>query len=1256
MKHMQKSKMGRLRITLAILTTVAAGITPALAADRTWNGGGDGVSWTDANNWGGTVPVAGDALFFGGSTGLTPNNNFGANTIFHSITFNSGAGSFTLSGAAINLTNNVAAGVITGITNNSANPQTISHNIALNGTNRYWHVTGDLTNNGSVNSSGSSQTAPRIIKSGPGTLTLAGATDNAFLAVSVNEGKVVLAKTANGALGGYSAINSGGTLVISLPNQIFNRVRLNVEGGTLQVQANELIHCLTSTNVPAISYAGIVENGLANTTNTLTVGSDNGTPHAVYNGSIRDGLAAGNVLNLAAVRASLVQTLNGTNTYTGTTTVNCNGGSGYARLLINGLHTGGGDYTVTGNAAGRLGAVGGAGIISATAANFGVNGYLSPGGVCAEGDANAFSDTPAILTFSNAVSLTDVSATLEVQLNGATVGSGYDQVNIAGSGSFSNNSANLKLTLGYTPATGDKFTLVKVQGTSAANNIGNFAMLNGIATDLSQGATFIEPSTGKRFRISYRAEGSTFDAGAGNGNDIMLEALADAGGTLTWRGDGVNNLWDDNTTANWWNGTALSVFTNNPVVFDDAGSNNTPVNLTATVTPPSVLFNATKSYVLAGAGSLSGAVSISKTNTGTVAIVNDNPGLTGTTVIRNGILQIGTNGTSGSWSSTITINSNGVFAVNRSDDVVFTNNISGSGTAGFLHNGSGALVINTVVPFAGRSTNTGGVFQLGDGVSTTASIASDVTVNGTNTLRYLFPGNSAVAYTTANTVSGNGVVSWDQPENPTTSCFYSIGGALASSNFTGTHIVGAAVTVHALNNNPGYAFGSNSVVIVTNLYSQVWLDSSPIPYNQSYIISGSGTPITAPGGTDVLPPYGAIKLFNNTISGSITLVGDSKIGGSSSGGTIRGQITGNGHQLEVFGDNTAGFPFILSLTNGLNNWGNTLITWGSLRANTTGSSISTNAMTIDLNGQLQVFGNTVNVNSLHDGVSGAGVVYNMNTGTAGTLGVGADGSSSTFNGTFGNGASSPLNLTKVGSGTLTLSAINTNTGSITVNGGTLALTGSGAFDNAASFAVATGAALDVSGRGDGTLTLTANQTLKHSGASVGPITINGNLNLGSGHVLLGLNRANTPATNDSVVASGTLTGGGTLTVTNLGPALQVGNTFQLFAAGVSGITANLPTVDVLNGVTYTWNNNIATSGAISVASVTPIGQPTLNVGQVGNTLTFSWTGPFKLQAQTNSLSVGISSNWGNYPGGSTSPVNVTINPANPTVFFRLSLQ
>jgi hypothetical protein len=73
-------------------------------------------------------------------------------------------------------------------------------------------------------------------------------------------------------------------------------------------------------------------------------------------------------------------------------------------------------------------------------------------------------------------------------------------------------------------------------------------------------------------------------------------------------------------------------------------------------------------------------------------------------------------------------------------------------------------------------------------------------------------------------------------------------------------------------------------------------------------------------------------------------------------------------------------------------------------------------------------------------------------------------------------------------------------------------------------------------------------------------------------------------------------------------------------------------------------------------TVAPLGQPVLTNGVSGNTITFSWGGPYKLQAQTNTLSVGVSNNWGDYPGGGSSPVSVTINKANGTVFFRLAPQ
>jgi hypothetical protein len=40
--------------------------------------------------------------------------------------------------------------------------------------------------------------------------------------------------------------------------------------------------------------------------------------------------------------------------------------------------------------------------------------------------------------------------------------------------------------------------------------------------------------------------------------------------------------------------------------------------------------------------------------------------------------------------------------------------------------------------------------------------------------------------------------------------------------------------------------------------------------------------------------------------------------------------------------------------------------------------------------------------------------------------------------------------------------------------------------------------------------------------------------------------------------------------------------------------------------------------------------------------------------QTNSLTVGLTANgWTNVPGGIDGSISITINPANPAVFYRL---
>jgi hypothetical protein len=59
--------------------------------------------------------------------------------------------------------------------------------------------------------------------------------------------------------------------------------------------------------------------------------------------------------------------------------------------------------------------------------------------------------------------------------------------------------------------------------------------------------------------------------------------------------------------------------------------------------------------------------------------------------------------------------------------------------------------------------------------------------------------------------------------------------------------------------------------------------------------------------------------------------------------------------------------------------------------------------------------------------------------------------------------------------------------------------------------------------------------------------------------------------------------------------------------------------------------------------------PMLNCTPSGGDLVFNG---FKLQTQTNSLTVGLGTNWVDVVGGNTSGVSVPVT-ASPTAFFRL---
>ena len=139
------------------------------------------------------------------------------------------------------------------------------------------------------------------------------------------------------------------------------------------------------------------------------------------------------------------------------------------------------------------------------------------------------------------------------------------------------------------------------------------------------------------------------------------------------------------------------------------------------------------------------------------------------------------------------------------------------------------------------------------------------------------------------------------------------------------------------------------------------------------------------------------------------------------------------------------------------------------------------------------------------------------------------------------------------------------------------------------------------------------------------------------------------------------TNGVTATATTGSVAFQTNSAAQSTGLVSSGIAISTPAiVPASYTVTaiYTGDGTYIGSTNSLVFSGGPSTTPTsIMWSAAGNQLTLSW--PFdhtgwKLQAQTNSPTAGLTSTWFDVPGSNaTNQMAFTINPANPSVFFRL---
>ena len=246
-----------------------------------------------------------------------------------------------------------------------------------------------------------------------------------------------------------------------------------VSAGTLLV--NNTSNSSTGTGAVSVSSGAILGgNGTISGVTTLvggTIGSSGGN------------------LSLSSTLSS-----SGSSSVATGSTVNVAGGSTVTAgtLLVNGNL--GGALNVTGGTVGGNGTTG--------ALTVGASGTLAPG------------NSPGILNTGNL----SLSGALSMEINGTTVGTQYDQVNVTGTVSLVGGNT-LALTLGYTPTNGTNFFLINNDGSDAITGT-----LNGYA----QNATFTLAS--QQWKISYTGN-STTNAFSGSGNDLVLQAVPEP---ATW--------------------------------------------------------------------------------------------------------------------------------------------------------------------------------------------------------------------------------------------------------------------------------------------------------------------------------------------------------------------------------------------------------------------------------------------------------------------------------------------------------------------------------------------------------------------------------------------------------------------------------------------------------------------------------------------------------------------------------------------------
>ena len=1146
----------------------AAILPRAQAASDAWTtGSGDGTgnftgqNWTTGSTTGGAATgtiASGDSLYFDTSGVTTLNENETAGFSIGSFTFNSDASAYTITG------NSFALGTA-GITNSSANLQTINDAFTMAATDIFTTT----ANGGNLALGGAISGAGGFTAAGSGTTTLSSALSYTG-ATTVAAGTLAINSTTSTLTGTITVAGAGQTSTLNLAPTGTLTLSTGTNAETFAVGAgsssaagvgavNQTSGTITSGSASQLflaeNVAGDYGSYNISGSSSLTIGTlrMGGTGSSTGGSSyfMQTGSSTVSVASVAGVtnNAYIGDGSSGTNVYYingGTFNVNSSGNT-YGSIVLNQQATGTGVLTLASTANGSatvnagirpfyIGGSGGTAILNLNGGVLNTAGFTVGGSTSVinfnGGTLQANSGTTAFFTTSlknatlysggGTIDTNGQNITFNQVLQGAGGKTGVNSIPLASGGSGYIGAPVVSITGGGGTGASAIATLNSSGQVSAITITSSGTGYTSAPTITLVGGGGTGASLGSITTGTNAADGGLTKIGTGTltlsaantytgattvsaGTLDLANALALQNSTLTTSSSGGATTFDSTVTGNAFTIGGL------------AGSGNLALANNAT-TPAAIALtaggnNATTTY----SGVLSGSGSLTKTGTGTLTLSGYNT-YTGGTTVSGGTLALNAGGGTGTVQGVVTVGAGARLNLGVADAIGY-----GTGTSVTTINVNGGTVTSTAGNCEGFLTSfnlTGGTVAAGSQFRFNVNAATPPTISSSA---------SATTSTFAAAI--------DDVENSSTAASLAVN--VASGFTTG----GTDLTISGVISDNGGLTKNGSGNL--NLTAQ---NTFTGPVNVT-----AGTLNVGIGGTGTASALGADSTTKAvTVSSGATLSGTINnwfgTGTQSSGGvSTLPTITSNGGTLSTTRYTAIG---ALNLNGGT-------VTAASTDMNATFQAFA-------LTGDVTVVGTTSStITSTNVGTNAGGYHLGNNAAknttftVASTGGTGPDLTVSAplinQSGDFGAAAAG---LTKAGAGVMALTATNLYTGATVVNAGTLLVTGS----TAAGSAVTVNNSGTISGTGTvaGTISVASGGTIS-AGNSVqslaGKLTT-GALTLNTGSTFNALLASNTSFSTLSAAGPTTLSNAAFSITTTPGATFTNGQVLELITSSVTGTFTN----------------------------------------------------------------------------------------------------